>query len=665
MKHIRFILSLLSLTLVYIMSNAGNSYSQYDDPRFDRVPDHLPNTGSFFNTDASIITIDNYDNFFIGIDFAEVHVSMDPGNPLNYAAAWNNLSASVGARFYGTSDGGITWYTTQPPWANTMRGDPCLAHDSLGRVYFENMYGSSILGTKIASSDDNGITWPSVVFGNTGVDKNWMAADQTGGPYANQVYTVMTPGTFKRSTDRGLSFVQTATLSPQTLPGMMVCVGPNGNVQGGSVYVVTNSGSSFGSTFTFFRSTDGGTTFTNMSSQAFANYVGSNVGGRNSVQNMRTRPYPFICADNSYGPFRGRLYVVYASNTPAGDGNKPDIFSRFSTDGGISWSAETLINDDPNTIQNNQWMPAPWCDKETGRLYVQWMDTRDCPTSDSCFIYGSYSADGGVTYAANQKISNKLFRINCTQCNGGTPAYLGDYNSIVSNSKTSMSVWTDFRNNNFANYAGYLPDYAMSVNPPAVTINNNNTTAFMTAVPSVKLYDDVTAFSATITPTPAAGALTVEFPGGNILNNYPDSLQVRIYAANGTTSGVYNVTVKGAGSNGTPVHVRTVTLTVGTVGISELTESPFDYKLYQNFPNPFNPTTKISYYLKSKTNVRLTVFDVMGRIVSTINKGVEEQGSHYVNFNASGTGNSLTSGVYYYKLETEFFTDTKKMLLIR
>ena len=656
---------ILISAIISILSFTGNSNAQFDDPRFDRVPDQLQNSGSFFNSVSTIETIDNYDNFYIGIDFAEVHVAMDPGDPLKYAAAWNNLSASIGARGYATSDGGITWFSNQPVWGTTVRGDPCLAYDSLGRVYFENMYGSSILGTKIASSDDNGLTWPSVVFGNTGVDKNWMAADQTGGPYANQVYTVMTPGNFKRSTDRGLSFVQTATLSPQTLPGMMVCVGPNGNVQGGSVYVVTNSGNSFGSTYTFFRSTDGGLTFTNMSSQAFANFVGSNVGGRNSVQNMRTRPYPFICADNSYGPNRGRLYVVYASNTPVGDGNKPDIFCRYSTDGGTTWSAETLINDDPNSANNNQWMPAPWCDKETGRLYVQWMDTRDCPTSDSCYIYGSYSTDGGVTFAANQKISNKLFRINCTQCNGGVPAYLGDYNSIVSNSKTSMSVWTDFRNNNFANYAGYLPDYAMRVNPPAVSINNSNTTAFMTAVPSVKLYDDVTTFSALITPIPAAGAFTVEFPDGNTLSSYPDSLQVRIYAASGTTSGAYTVTVKAAGSNGTPVHVRTVTLTVGTVGISEITEIPSEYELYQNFPNPFNPETRISYYLKAKSKVKLTVFDLMGRVVASINKGEQEQGSHFVNFSATGSGKSLSSGVYYYRLDTEFFSDTKKMLLIK
>ena len=54
-------------------------------------------------------------------------------------------------------------------------------------------------------------------------------------------------------------------------------------------------------TYRLYRSTDGGATFTLMSTNNFANYVGTYVNGRNSVQNMRTRPYPFITADNSYG----------------------------------------------------------------------------------------------------------------------------------------------------------------------------------------------------------------------------------------------------------------------------------------------------------------------------------------------------------------------------
>ncbi|MEO8666105.1 MAG: T9SS type A sorting domain-containing protein [Ignavibacteria bacterium] len=662
MRKFFIYLSIFFLGVLIYVKNPGTSSAQWDDPRYDRVPDNLrTNDNSNFSSPASVVTINDYDNFDIGVDFSEVHIVMNPRNPLQSIAAWNNLSSSIGAKPYYTING-VDWTAApNPSWAATMAGDPVLAYDSLGNCYFENMYGG-IVGTKVATSSDNGQTWANIGFGNTGNDKNWIAADQTNGPYSNYVYTVMTPGNFKRSTDRGLTFTQTFS-STNSLPGNMVCVGPSldGTVQGGSVYFVTSTGSAFNAIYTFNRSTDGGATFNFMSSQNFANTVGTQVGGRNSVQNLRTRPYPFICADNSYGPNRGRFYVIYASNTPVGNGNKPDVFSRYSTDGGTTWSAEVTVNDDVNSQLNNQFMPAPWCDKETGKLYVQWMDTRDCPTSDSALIYASYSTDGGVTFAANQPVSNKKFRINCTQCNGGVPAYLGDYNAITSNSKTSMLAWTDFRNNSFGNYVAYFPDYALRMNPTSVEINSSNFAVFRAVVPSVKLYNDVTTFEATVTPPPASGSLTVSFPGGNTLSSYPDSLLVRVNAAPLTSAGIYSVKITANGSNGTPVHVRTVTVTVGLVGISSENEIATSYELSQNYPNPFNPSTKISYNLLNQTNVSISVFDAMGKLVSTINKGTQEPGSHSVVFNA----NNLSSGVYYYKLVTDNFTDTKKMLLIK
>ena len=663
-KFFAYLFAVLLGVIIYT-NGPKSSFGQWDDPNVDRMPDLLLDQGSYLISPASVVTINDYDNFDIGVDFAEVHNSMNPRNPLGNFAAWNNLSSSIGARPYSTING-LTWTSVLPVWGAVVRGDPVTAYDSLGNGYFDNMIGSTISGTKVAKTTDNGQSWVSVVNANIGGDKNWIAADQTGGPYANYVYGVMTSTGFNscnvtRSTDNGASFALITSLTPHTLPGAMVCVGPNGSIQGGSVYIVTNSGNSFASTYTFFRSTDGGATYANMSFQNFANTVGTQVGGRNSVQNMRTRPYPLICADNSYGPNRGRLYVIYASNNPVGNGNKPDIFCRYSTDGGATFSAEVIVNDDPNSQNNNQWMPAPWCDKETGRLYVQWMDTRDCPTSDSCLMYASYSTDGGVTFAPNQQVSNKKYRINCTGCNGGTPAYLGDYNSISSNSKTSMLAWTDFRNNSFGNYTAYFPDFAMRVNPTTVSIDNSNFTTFRAVVPSVKLYTDVSTFSGTVSPTPASGALTVTFPNGNTLSNYPDSLLVRVNAAPSTTAGVYTVTIKGAGSNGTPVHTRTVTLNVGLVGITGVNEIPNKYELSQNFPNPFNPATKISYNIKTQTNVKLSVFDAMGRMISTMNKGVQQPGSYYVYFD----GTALSSGVYYYRLDTDFFTDTKKMLLVK
>jgi hypothetical protein len=430
-----------------------------------------------------------------------------------------------------------------------------------------------ITHARVIKSTDNGATWnPSVVAVN-GIDKCWMAADQSAGPYSNYVYAVMTAGggsgNFARSTNQGASFSQTRVFNTQSLPGMMVAVGPNtigGDVPGGVVYVVTNSGSAFASTYTFYRSTDGGATFLTSSAQNFANYVGTEVGGRNSVQNMRTRPYPFITSDNSYGPFRGRLYLVYASNNPPGNGNKPDIFLRYSDDQGVTWSTAKTVNDDLNSQNHHQWHPAVWVDKTSGRVFLKWMDTRDTPTSDSAYIYATYSDDGGETFAPNQRISNLggKMRINCTTCGGGgTPRYQGDYDAIYSLDNISLSMWTDFRFGQFGSYVGYFPDFAMLVSPNIVTLTQSGGEQFVTVeVPDVKLYSDDAIFSASVNPAPANGTITLDFPSGNTISSFPGSIPLRIQTSGNVTLGNYVITVTGNGPNGTPVHKRTVNMEV-------------------------------------------------------------------------------------------------------
>ena len=370
--------------------------AQIDNPLTDHVPIEYINLIRSTQSDgpeAVVTDVNGYDNFNLGTAFAEPHLVQNPNNPLQYFTSFNTNTA------YRTNDA-FTWTISAPPFGATTYGDPVNAYDSLGNLYYENMSGSGgIQNSRVIKSTNNGTTWGTSVIAVLGGDKNWIAADQTAGPYANYIYSTMTAtsfaaGNFHRSTDLGATFTQTATFATHSLPGMMVAVGPNtvgGDVPGGCVYVVTNSGSSFASTYTFYVSTNGGASFTLKSAQNFSNYVGTNVGGRNSVQNMRTRPYPFIAADNSYGPNRGRLYLVYASNTPAGDGNKPDVFCRYSDNQGTSWSTPVVINDDASTTAHNQWHPSIWCDKTSGRLFVKWMDTRDTPTSDSAHIYASYS----------------------------------------------------------------------------------------------------------------------------------------------------------------------------------------------------------------------------------------------------------------------------------
>ena len=93
-------------------------------------------------------------------------------------------------------------------------------------------------------------------------------------------------------------------------------------------------------------------------------------------------------------------------------------------------------------------------------------------------------------------------------------------------------------------------------------------------------------------------------------------------------------------------------------GISDL---PNTLQLDQNYPNPFNPSTNISFALPVQTSVNLTVYDMLGKKVSTLYSGNLSAGYHTMQFKA----NNLASGVYIYRLETPSEVITKKMLLVK
>jgi len=94
---------------------------------------------------------------------------------------------------------------------------------------------------------------------------------------------------------------------------------------------------------------------------------------------------------------------------------------------------------------------------------------------------------------------------------------------------------------------------------------------------------------------------------------------------------------------------------------------PSDFSLYQNYPNPFNPNTKINYELRVTGYVKLSVFDITGKVVKQLVNKKQSPGNYNIEFNGEG----LTSGIYFYRIEitdeksNEIYVDTKKMILTK
>jgi hypothetical protein len=90
-------------------------------------------------------------------------------------------------------------------------------------------------------------------------------------------------------------------------------------------------------------------------------------------------------------------------------------------------------------------------------------------------------------------------------------------------------------------------------------------------------------------------------------------------------------------------------------------KTPDRFELNQNYPNPFNPITTINFSLPLLSKINLSVFNLNGQLVSTIYEGEMAAGNHSVTWDGSG----VSSGVYFYRLVSGSFTDTKKMILVK
>ncbi len=140
--------------------------------------------------------------------------------------------------------------------------------------------------------------------------------------------------------------------------------------------------------------------------------------------------------------------------------------------------------------------------------------------------------------------------------------------------------------------------------------------------------------------------LELEFSATS-LGNYYANLQID----NSLTGSIY-----------IPIYFKVI-----TVGIDDEINVPVEYTVSQNYPNPFNPTTNINYTLKENGNVKITVFNSLGQEVKTLVNDFKNVGiRHSATWNGTDSkGNLVSSGTYFYKIESGSFTETRKMLLVK
>tara|TARA_B100000676_G_C17205150_1_gene401504 strand:+ start:67 stop:423 length:357 start_codon:yes stop_codon:yes gene_type:complete len=108
-----------------------------------------------------------------------------------------------------------------------------------------------------------------------------------------------------------------------------------------------------------------------------------------------------------------------------------------------------------------------------------------------------------------------------------------------------------------------------------------------------------------------------------------------------------------------------ILLSKGTQSI-KVKAVPEEFALHYNYPNPFNPITKINYDIAKESFVRFTIFDILGREVVTLKYQLQSPGYYSINWDAKDMfGVTVPAGIYFYQLQTKEFSKTRKMILLK
>jgi len=295
-----------------------------------------------------------------------------------------------------SDDGGRSWTFPGVLEPGVFRSDPVLDFDAEGNFYYNSLsVVNNEFSCQVFKSVDGGETWGEPVWAFGG-DKQWMVIDRTGGIghgniYANwTVFFSVCNGQFTRSYDGGDSFLDCIDVPGSPQWGTLA-IGPDGELYiAGDGFVVVKSSTMQDEfeppSFDFVAAVD---------------LTGTIVfGGDPNPGGLSGQAW--IATDTSDGPMRGNVYLLCSVN-PSGP-DPLDVMYARSTDGGMTWSNPVRVNDDPNNNGAYQWF-GTMSVAPNGRIDVIWNDTRNSGQANMSELFYSSSTDGGVTWSANTQLS--------------------------------------------------------------------------------------------------------------------------------------------------------------------------------------------------------------------------------------------------------------------
>jgi hypothetical protein len=401
----------------------------------------------------------------------ETNIAVNPLNKNEIVIGWrqfDNVTSSFRqAGWSYSTDAGQTWTFPGVIEPGIFRSDPVLDYDKSGNFYYNSLTNSPDFFCKVFKSTDGGASWDLGTDAQGG-DKQCMSIDCTAGVGNGNIYSSWTsdfstclPGFFTRSTDGNTSYESCTEVDSFPFWGTMA-IGNAGELYIGAAMVDVDT-----LKFGIAKSVDAQVASGPVTWNAKFVDMDGNINSGLSVMNPAgLLGQVSVDVDRSTGPGSGNVYLL-ASLSRISNFDQGDVMFSRSTDGGQTWSPAIKVNDDASEF-NTQWF-GTMSVAPTGRIDAVWLDTREDHTgTDSSALYYSYSYDQGITWSANEKLSD-VFDPHVGYPNQDK---MGDYFDMISDSTGAHLAWANTLNNEEDVYYSYIvPPLPVGMNEISETVS--------------------------------------------------------------------------------------------------------------------------------------------------------------------------------------------------